>query len=303
MADLQTPGYWRAEELATATSVDLLSPGDHACLTFSDEEERLDIVAAFARDGLSAGHRVLCYTSAYQPAELHGRLSDRGVLAGDDTRPGQLDLRPAQAWLAGAGFRPSAVLDELSGAIDLARSEGYPGLRVAADMGWAADPVVGVEHLVTFEKQVSQLFADARVTAVCQYDRQQFDAVTLASTTAVHSCAVAATVYHDDPVLRILRQHSPGGIRVSGELDYTAMDVFREALAEAVRLGEHVHVNLAKLRFIDAASAGALVQVAATLPVGRVVTVVCRRLVATVLKHVSAGQIPALRIRVVPGES
>ena len=255
------------------------------------------------RDGLSAGHRVLCYTSAYQPAELHGRLSDRGVLASDDTRPGQLDLRPAQAWLAGAGFRPSAVLGELSGAIDLARSEGYPGLRVAADMGWAADPVVGVEHLVTFEKQVSQLFADARVTAVCQYDRQQFDAVTLASTTAVHSCAVAATVYHDDPVLRILRQHSPGGIRVSGELDYTAMDVFREALAEAVRLGEHVHVNLAKLRFIDAASAGALVQVAATLPVGRVVTVVCRRLVATVLKHVSAGQLPTLRIRVVPGES
>ena len=289
--------------MATATSVDLLSPGDHACLTFSDEEERLDIVAAFVRDGLSAGHRVLCYTSAYQPAELHGRLSDRGVLASDDTRPGQLDLRPAQAWLAGAGFRPSAVLGELSGAIDLARSEGYPGLRVAADMGWAADPVVGVEHLVTFEKQVSQLFADARVTAVCQYDRQQFDAVTLASTTAVHSCAVAATVYHDDPVLRILRQHSPGGIRVSGELDFTAMDVFREALAEAVRLGEHVHVNLAKLRFIDAASAGALVQVAATLPVGRVVTVVCRRLVATVLKHVSAGQIPALRIRVVPGES
>jgi anti-anti-sigma regulatory factor len=289
--------------LATATSVDLLSPGDHACLTFSDEEERLDIVAAFVRDGLSSGHRVLCYTSAYPPGELRGRLSDRGVPATGGTRPGQLDLRPAQAWLAGAGFRPSAVLGELSGATDRARVDGYPGLRVAADMGWAADPVVGVEHLVTFEKQVSQLFADARVAAVCQYDRQQFDAVTLASTTAVHSCAVAATVYHDGPVLRICRQHSPGGIRVSGELDYTALDLFREALAEAVRLGEHVHVNLAQLRFIDAASAGALVQVAATLPVGRTVAVVCRRLVATVLQHVSAGQVTTLRIRVVPGDA
>lgn len=289
--------------MATATSVDLLSPGDHACLTFSDEEERLDIVAAFVRDGLSAGHRVLCYTSAYRPAELRGRLSDRGVPATDDTRPGQLDLLPAQAWLAGAGFRPSDVLSELSGAIDRARVDGYPGLRVAADMGWAADPVVGVEHLLTFEKQVSQLFADTRVTAVCQYDRQQFDAVTLASTTAVHSCAVAATVYHDDPVLRILRQHSPGGIRVSGELDYTALDVFREALAEAVRLGEHVHVNLAQLRFIDATSAGTLVQAAATLPAGRTVTVVCRRLVADVLQHLGAGQLPTMRIRVVPGDT
>jgi anti-anti-sigma regulatory factor len=81
------------------------------------------------------------------------------------------------------------------------------------------------------------------------------------------------------------------------------MDAFREALVEAVRLGEHVHVNLGQLRFIDAASAGALVQVAATLPVGRLVTVVCRRLVGTVLQHVSAGQVPTLRVRVVPGES
>jgi hypothetical protein len=303
MADPQTPGVLEGRGVAIATSVDLLNPGDHACLTFSDEEERLDIVAAFVRNGLSAGHRVLCYTSAYAPAELRDRLSDRGVLTSDDTQPGQLDLRPAQAWLAGAGFQPATVLGELSGAIDLARADGYPGLRVAADMGWAADPVVGVEHLVTFEKQVSQMFADAQVTAVCQYDRQQFDAVTLASTTAVHSCAVAATVYHDDPMLRICRQHSPGGIRVSGELDYTAMDAFREALVEAVRLGEHVHVNLGQLRFIDAASAGALVQVAATLPVGRLVTVVCRRLVGTVLQHVSAGQVPTLRVRVVPGES
>ena len=37
--------------MATATSVEALAPGDHACLTFSDPDERLDIVAAFVRDG------------------------------------------------------------------------------------------------------------------------------------------------------------------------------------------------------------------------------------------------------------
>jgi anti-anti-sigma regulatory factor len=289
--------------LATTTSVDQLNPGDHACLTFSDEEERLDIVAAFVRDGLSAGHRVLCYTAAYTPADLRGRLVDRGVPAEAEVLPEQLELRPAQQWLSGAGFQPVRVLNELSGAIDRARGEGYLGVRIAADMGWAAEPVLGVEHLVTFEKQVNQLFADARVTAVCQYDRHQFDAVTLASTTAVHSCAVAATVYHDDPVLRICRQHSPGGIRVAGELDYTALGPLRDALTEAVRLSPHVHVNLRQLRFIDAASAGALVQTAATLPGGHTLNVVCRRLVATVLGHVGAARVPAMRIRTVPGES
>jgi anti-anti-sigma regulatory factor len=70
-----------------------------------------------------------------------------------------------------------------------------------------------------------------------------------------------------------------------------------------VRLGEHVHVNLAQLRFIDAASAGTLVQAAATLPPGRTVTVVCRRLVADVLQHLGAGQLPTMRIRVVSGDT
>jgi hypothetical protein len=73
--------------LATATSVDQLSPGDHAFPTFSDEEERLDIVAAFVRDGLSAGHRVLCYTAAYPPGDLRGHLVDRGGTGGHHRVP------------------------------------------------------------------------------------------------------------------------------------------------------------------------------------------------------------------------
>jgi anti-anti-sigma regulatory factor len=289
--------------LGAPTSVDRLGPGDHACLTFSDEEERLDIVAAFVRDGLSAGHRVLCYTDSYAPAALSGRLTDRGVAAAPYAAKGQLALQPAQTWLAGGGFRPARVLDELTGEIDRARRDGYAGLRISADMGWAAAPVSGAERLVAFEEQASRLFADTQVTAMCQYDRQQFDAVTLASTTAAHSCAVAATVYHEDPVLRICRQHSPAGIRVAGEIDYTYLGVFREALAEAVRLDGHVNVNLARLRFIDAATAGAMVQAAATLAPGRQMTVLCRGLVRMVLGHVGAGDVGALRVLVAPGDA
>jgi hypothetical protein len=289
--------------LGAPTSVDRLALGDHACLTFSDEEERLDIVAAFVRDGLSAGHRVLCYTDSYAPEALSGRLSDRGVEARPYAAKGQLDLQPVRAWLADGGFRPAPVLDRLSEEIDRAHRDGYAGLRVTADMGWAASPVAGAEHLVAFEERLSRLFADGQVTAICQYDRRQFDAVTLASTTAAHSCAVAATVYHDDPMLRICRQHSPAGIRLAGEIDYTYLDVFREALAEAVRLDRHVQVNLAQLRFIDASTAGALVQAATTLPPDRTMTVRCRALVGTVLNHVGAGNVERLRVLVAPGDN
>jgi anti-anti-sigma regulatory factor len=288
--------------VGSPTSVDRLAPGDHACLTFSDEDERLDIVAAFVRDGLSAGLRVICYTDSHAPAALSGRLSDRGVEAQPYAAKGQLAVQPVRMWLADGGFRPARVLDELTGEIDRAHRDGFAGLRITADMGWAAQPVAGVEHLVAFEEDASQLFASAQVTAICQYDRQQFDAVTLASTTAAHSCAVAATVYHEDPVLRICRQHSPAGIRLAGEIDYTSLAVFRDALAEAVRLDRHPHINLAKLRFIDAATAGELIRTATTLAAGRSMTVLCRGLVRTVLHHVGAGDVEALHLRTAPGD-
>jgi hypothetical protein len=34
---------------------------------FTDGDERLDLVAAFVRDGLRAGHKVVCWTDAIDP--------------------------------------------------------------------------------------------------------------------------------------------------------------------------------------------------------------------------------------------
>src|SRR5439155_9006588 len=48
--------------MADTTTVDRVGAGDHACLTFSNAEERLDLLAAFVRDGLRAGQKVVCWT-------------------------------------------------------------------------------------------------------------------------------------------------------------------------------------------------------------------------------------------------
>lgn len=235
--------------MATSASVDDLGPGDHACLTFSDQEERLDIVAAFVRVGLCQGQKVVCFTESYQPEALSAELVDRGVPLAELEREGQFALQTSdESWLVDGAFSAEQMLDLLARQVNLAKTEGYAGLRITADMAWATRPVIGVEQLVVFETAVTQLFTDGRVTAICQYDRMRFDAVTLASAAEIHACAVAATVYYEDPVLRVCRQHSPPGVRVAGEIDYTRVDALNRALAEAVRLDNDVHVNLAQLR-------------------------------------------------------
>jgi hypothetical protein len=49
---------------AAGVQVTELGAEDHACLTFGESEELFDLTAAFVRDGLAAGLRVLWVSEA-----------------------------------------------------------------------------------------------------------------------------------------------------------------------------------------------------------------------------------------------
>lgn len=287
--------------MADMATVDRVDAGDHACLTFSDAEERLDLVAAFVRDGLRAGQKVLCWTDSITPAGLATELTERAVRPGAAMRRGQLRIAQAEEVLvAGDGGGAAGMVDLLSEELELAGREGYPGLRVTADMCWATRPQAAAEELVGFENKVAAMFGDGRLCLICQYDRGRFDAVTLAFAAKAHPKTIAARVYHEHPLLRVCRQYSPPGVRIAGELDYRHRDVLEQALGEALRLDRNLYLNLGKLDYIDGACAGLIVATAARLPSSRRMTVTCRRLVATVLDLVGAGDTPRLRLRQVP---
>jgi anti-anti-sigma factor len=273
--------------VASATPVERLTPGDHACLTFTDPEERLDILAAFAKAGQERGDKIICYGGSN--GDTVGELRERGL--GDGLSAGRL-------WDEGAGPNAKAMVDRLADEVARAEAEGRPGLRITADMRWAARPQANAEQLLAFENEVGKLFADGRLTAICEYDRESFDPVTLGYAARVHPHTVAATVYHEDPVLRICRQHVPPGVRVAGELDFTRAEVLADAIGEAVRLDPDVHLNLARLRFLDAGAAAVILRAATSLPVGRRMIVTCSERIARTLSVAGAGQVRGLRILV-----
>jgi anti-anti-sigma factor len=283
--------------------VDALGPGDHACLTFSDPDERLDLVAAFVGAGLDQGHKVLCFTDSVPADRLPGELEDRSVGALAAIRRGQLAVRDSdRSWLANGQPSARRMVDLLAGQLDEAAREGYPVLRMTADMCWANRPVAAIEQLLAFESAVGELFVDGRLAAICQYDRDSFDAVTLAFAAEAHTRAVAATVYHEDPILRICRQHSPPGVRVAGELDFTRAEPMTQAITESLRLDHDITVNLAQLRYIDAACVSIILQAARSLPPGRRLTVTCRGLVQEMFSLIHTSDVPALRVLTVHGE-
>ena len=263
-----------------ATRVDRVAPGDHACLTYTDPEERLDLLAAFVADGLAQGDRVVCFSDDDQ---LGAHLKRR-------TRADVRVERSDRLWDS-AGPDARTMVDRLVAEL---REPG--SVRITADMCWAVRPQANAEQLLAFESEVGKLFEAGRLTAICEYDRDSFDPVTLAYAARVHPRTVAATVYHQDPVLRICRQHVPPGVRVAGELDYTRAEALRDALAEAVRLDPDVHLNLNGLHFLDAAAAAVILRTATRMPGARRMVVVCGQTVGRTLTMAGAEQVPQLRM-------
>src|SRR5689334_25249782 len=81
-----------------------LAVDDHACLTFGEPEELLDLTAAFVRDGLAGGLKVI-WLGGGTSAQAVTELARRGIAAEPAVASGQMT---AAAWegslLSGQSF-------------------------------------------------------------------------------------------------------------------------------------------------------------------------------------------------------
>ena len=278
------------------TQVTELTAADHACLTFGETEELFDLTAAFVRDGLAAGLKVLWVSDA-GPGPGLAELGRRGIAVQPAIGTGQMTAAGSEGRLvSGQAFRADAAVGWLTGELASSREQGFPGLRVAMDMSWALRPVSGIEELPRFEQGIAAALSGSTASVLCQYDRDRFDPVTLASVAGFHTRSVAAATYYADALLRICRQYAPPGIRIAGELDYQTAGPLALALAEAVRLGGDITVNMARLAFIDVTCARMILDAARGLPVARVVVVECPPEIAARLVLLGSADIPGVSL-------
>jgi anti-anti-sigma regulatory factor len=273
-----------------------LAVNDHACLTFGEPEELFDLTAAFVRDGLSAGLKVVWLSEA-GPGPAASELARRGIAVAPALAAGQMAAVEFEGHvLSGQAFRARDAMGWLSGQAAACRREGFPGLRIAVDMSWALRPVAGVEQLPDFEEGIAAAVAGTPLSVLCQYDRERFDSVTLATVAAFHTRSVAAATYHADAMLRICRQYAPPGIRLAGEIDHRHAEPLALALAEAIRLEGDITVNMVRLAFIDASCARMIVDAARGMAGSRAVILQCCPPIAARFVLLGAAEIPGVSV-------
>jgi anti-anti-sigma regulatory factor len=281
----------------TGAEITELVMDDHACLTFGEEEEFFDLTAAFVRDGLAAGLKVV-WLSDSAPRLAVDELGRRGVAAAEEAADrGQLVAAGCEGrLLSGQRFRADAAVRWMVEQAESSRQAGFPGLRLAVDMGWALRPVTGIEELPQFEEGIAAKLGGGAATVLCQYDRGRFDPVTLASVAGFHTRSVAAATYCADAMLRICRQYAPAGIRIAGEIDYQAEEPLALALAEAVRIEGDIVVNMAGLAFADARCSALIADAVRTMSASRTVVLRCQPGVAAGFARLGVAGLPRVRL-------
>jgi anti-anti-sigma regulatory factor len=278
-----------------------LTVDDHACLTFGEEDELFDVTAAFVRDGLADGLKVI-WLSDTGPGSAVAELARRGIAVEPAMAAGQMTADGCEGHLlSGQVFSADAAIVWLTRQLASSKELGFPGLRIAVDMSWALRPVTGIEQLPQFEEGIAAALVGTMASVLCQYDRDRFDPVTLASVAAYHTRSVATATYHADAVLRICRQYAPPGIRIAGEIDYKAEEPLALALAEAVRLDGDITVNMRALAFIDAFCARMIADTSKMLAESRTVTLQCLPEVAAGFARLGLDGLPGVRLVIASG--
>ncbi|WP_242884550.1 MEDS domain-containing protein [Actinomadura litoris] len=267
-----------------------LRPGDHACLFYGGEDEQRHITGAFVRDGLLAQEKVVY---------LAGSVGDAVPGVPADAPAGTLTFLPAGP-REGGTFDPAAAVAAAAAEIDRAAREGYRAIRVAADLTRALRSPAGLERVLYFERHLERTVPPStQVMALCQFDRRRCNPGEPDALGEGHTVFAAPDPEFEDAVLRIVRTFRPAGLALSGELDasrHTVLD--RELTASASRAGGgDLHLDLARLDFIDLGAINILAAIAASRegPGGIVLDRVSPQLRA-VLETVGWDMLPGLRL-------
>jgi len=161
--------------------------GTHMCLIYSNEEERIDVIARFLDSGLKTCERVAYFSDEASADEVKAWLIEKGIEIpkGKDSKQFSISST-ALTYHPNGKFVPEEMLETLKAFYNNACNENYPNTRVSGEMSWALKGIPGSERLMEYESKVNEVFITHPVTAICQYDANKFDGATILECLKVH---------------------------------------------------------------------------------------------------------------------
>jgi hypothetical protein len=243
-----------------------LEPGTHLCAFHHDESQLDRLAATFVGHGLSAGDQLLYVATDERADALLGVLPAHVHTADADAlATGQLLVRTfADAYGTRRPDDLGTVADGFRDAAERARKDGFPALRVAAQMDELAPLLGSVEEVLRWERMSTGLQHDLGISSVCLYDVDRLDEEHVTLLSGEH--AGLSPEQAEAPLASFLAVDEPWGLRISGEVDLSNRDLLHRVLVARAKVVPRLHLDVQGLTFADIGSLRRLHAVADDLP-------------------------------------
>ncbi|MFO0753110.1 MAG: MEDS domain-containing protein [Thermodesulfovibrionales bacterium] len=152
-----------------------LSLHEHLCLLYETPEEQAEAVIPFLQAGLEKGEKCLYVADDAALPDILEAFRRGGIDTEQALASGRLTVVSKHAvYLENGRFDPDSVVRSLEKAVETAKADGFPALRVAAEMTWVLGGEAGTERLMEYEAKLNNHLPHLALTGLCQYRRSRF---------------------------------------------------------------------------------------------------------------------------------
>jgi hypothetical protein len=178
----------------------MLDRSRHVCAFFHNKEEEYRVFLPFIKEGFDQGDRVFHMIDARHRQEHLRRLQEAGIPVAEAERRGQLEVRPWEdAQFRDGRFDRNRMLDLLEEVLAEGETQGFPLMRVMANMEWALEDRPGLEDFLEFEARVNYLAPKYHDVLCCIYDLARFDAKVVMNILRTHPMVIIGGVLQQNP--------------------------------------------------------------------------------------------------------
>jgi len=148
---------------------------DHICMVYQTRDEQLSSLVPFIKAGLEHGEKCIYLGTENTVPSLVDNMRDYGIDADSAIAAGALEIAKAQdIYFKKSSLPTKRVIMYLKEATNLAKEEGFPGVRAACEMNWALGNYPRVERMMEFEGNLTQFTYENDLAMMCQYKVNNF---------------------------------------------------------------------------------------------------------------------------------
>ena len=161
--------------------------GVHICQIYNTEEERIETLDKFIASGLTEHECTACFSDKETIDHLSSNLHDKEINLEENIKEGDFSLSGVnEIYFTENKFNPERMLGLLTDFFLESHKKNYSGARVIGEMTPKVKDVAGGNRLLEYESRVSLLQKKYPISAVCQYNANEFDGATIMNILKVH---------------------------------------------------------------------------------------------------------------------